>query len=73
MLGGCMWPLAIVGSGIRAVGHITPHAWAVDALLILERRHAGLEAIAPQVAVLVVFALVLMTLGGRQLRRQLSC
>ena len=31
MLGGAMWPLEIVGSTMRAVGHVVPHAWAMDA------------------------------------------
>ena len=29
MLGGCMWPLEIVPDAVRALGHLTPHAWAV--------------------------------------------
>jgi len=31
MLGGCMWPLEIVGTTMRQLGHIATHAWAVDA------------------------------------------
>ena len=48
MLGGCMWPLAIVSNVMRQVGHITPQAWAVDAWTILLARHGGLGSIGLQ-------------------------
>jgi ABC-2 type transport system permease protein len=68
MLGGCMWPLAIVGNTMRAVGHLTPHAWAVDALMALSVKRATLGAILPQLGVLAAFALALVALGAWQLR-----
>ena len=45
MLGGCMWPLSIVSSTIRAVGHVTPQSWAVDAwtTLLFARRDGGVH------------------------------
>jgi ABC-2 type transport system permease protein len=68
MLGGCMWPLTIVGSTMRAVGHLTPHAWAVDALMTLSVKRATLGAILPQLGVLAAFAVALVALGAWQLR-----
>lgn len=32
MLGGALWPLDIVPPLVAAIGHLTPQAWAVDAL-----------------------------------------
>lgn len=72
MLGGCMWPLSIVNSAMRSVGHITPHAWAVDAWTALIARGAGLTGILTDLAALAAFAAVLMLLATLRLRRQLA-
>lgn len=65
MLGGCMWPLEIVGPTMSAVGHLTPHAWAMDALGAVVREGAGVAAVAGDLAVLAGYAAVL--LGGASL------
>jgi ABC-2 type transport system permease protein len=72
MIGGCMWPLEIVPSGLRAVGHLTPHAWALDGLIktMGERRH--LLDIAPQLGVLAAMALVLVPLAAWRLRHAIT-
>ena len=72
MLGGCMWPLEIVPPFMRAVGHVTPQAWAMDAWIDVVFRDAGLADIAGPLAVLAGFAVVLGTLGTRLLRRSLT-
>lgn len=72
MLGGCMWPLSIVSSVMRQVGHITPHAWAVDAFTALLARHGTLASIAPELFVLLGFAAGLLALATLRLRRLLS-
>jgi ABC-2 type transport system permease protein len=56
MLGGCMWPLAIVSSTMRTIGHITPQAWAVDAWTKLLTSHGNVTAIGGELAVLALFA-----------------
>lgn len=71
MLGGCMWPLAIVAPVMRTVGHAAPQAWAVDAWTALLSRGAGLTGIAPQLAVLAGFAAVLLTLAAFRFHRVL--
>ena len=71
MLGGCMWPLAIVPAPMRAVGHLFPQAWAMDAFIALIARDAGLAGIARQLAVLAAFAAVLLALATWRLRRTL--
>lgn len=72
MLGGCMWPLAIVPAWLRTLGHATPHAWAVDAWTELLSRHGDLFSIARELAVLAAVAAVLLTLATVRLRRRVS-
>ena len=63
MLGGCMWPLEIVPAPMRTVGHLTPHAWAMDAFADLFERGAGLGGILPEVGVLLGLASALVAIG----------
>ena len=72
MLGGCMWPLEIVGDTMRAVGHAVPHAWAVDAWIELLSRGGGLADIAGQLAVLAAFAAGLLAAATFRLRARLT-
>lgn len=72
MLGGCMWPLAIVSSTMRTVGHVTPHAWAVDAWTALLARHGTLATIAGDLLVLCAFAAGLLALATLRFRRMLA-
>ncbi len=72
MLGGCMWPLAIVGSTMRTVGHIAPQAWAVDAWTDLLSRHGTVATIAPQLLVIATFALGFLGLAWLRLRHKLT-
>jgi ABC-2 type transport system permease protein len=69
MLGGCMYPLDVVGPAVRAVGHVAPQAWAMDAFVKLIYDHAGLVAVLPQVGVLALFAAVLGVLALRAYAR----
>ncbi len=69
MLGGCMWPLAIVTPVMREIGHVTPQAWAVDAWTALVARGVSLAGIAPELGVLVAFAVGLWALAAVRLRR----
>jgi ABC-2 type transport system permease protein len=71
MLGGCMWPLAIVPEPMRLVGHLFPQAWAMDGFIALIAKDAGLAGITRQLAVLAGFAAVLLALASWRLRRTL--
>jgi ABC-2 type transport system permease protein len=71
MLGGCMWPLEIVGPTMRRIGHLVPHAWAVDAWTELLSRGGGLPDIARDLAVLAAFAAGFLVLATMRLRRSL--
>jgi ABC-2 type transport system permease protein len=72
MLGGCMWPLALVPPIMRTIGHVTPQAWAMDAWLTLIWERDGVAAIAGPLAVLAGFAAVLGVLATWRLRRSLT-
>lgn len=69
MLGGTMWPLEIVPPVMRQIGHLTPHAWAMDAMLALMAKDADAVAILPQLLVLLAFAAVLLPLATWRLRQ----
>jgi len=71
MLGGCMWPLEIVGPTMRAIGHATPHAWAVDALMRVIGAGAGPSDIAVELLVLAAFAAGFLSLALLAFRRTL--
>lgn len=72
MLGGCMWPLDIVPPAMRAAGHLTPHAWAMDAWIELVFGGEGVGGIVVELAVLAGFASVLAVLAARRLRQVLT-
>ncbi|HET8620283.1 MAG TPA: ABC transporter permease [Acidimicrobiales bacterium] len=67
MLGGCLWPLGLVGPAMRAVGHLTPHAWAVDGLNAVVFGWPTGDWVVP-LLVLAGFAVALAALAGRALR-----
>ena len=71
MLGGCMWPLAMVTNVMRTVGHATPQAWAVDAWTKLLAQRGTITSIAGDLAILGVFAAALLALATARLRRAL--
>jgi ABC-2 type transport system permease protein len=72
MLGGCMWPLEIVPPVMRMIGHVAPHAWAMDAWIALIFDREGVGGIAGELAVLAAFAVVLGLFARRRLRRALT-
>ena len=70
MLGGCMWPLEIVGPTMRTIGHATPHAWAMDGFITLFRGRPASD-ITTEIAVLAGFAFVLISISIPLFRRKL--
>jgi ABC-2 type transport system permease protein len=65
MLGGCVYPLDVVGGTVRTVGHVVPQAWAMDAFIKLIYHHARFVAVLPELVALAVFAIVLCALAVR--------
>ena len=71
-LGGCMVPLELFSPTMKAVAHLTPHAWANDAFVALIGHGASIGGIATKLAVLAAYAAVLMALATWRLRRVLT-
>lgn len=72
MLGGCMWPLEVVPEWLQTLGHLTPHAWAVDGLVAVVGEDAGPADVTRQALVLLGFALGLAPLAAWRLRRAIT-
>jgi ABC-2 type transport system permease protein len=72
MLGGCMWPLEVVPDGLAAAGHVTPHAWAMDAWISLSFEGGDLTTIAADLGVLAGIAAALVGLAVWRMRSVLS-
>ncbi|MCI3278231.1 ABC transporter permease [Streptomyces cylindrosporus] len=72
MLGGCMWPLALVPGWLRTAGHAVPQAWAVDAWTTLLSRDGDLSSVARELTVLTAFAVALLTCASLALRHRLT-
>jgi ABC-2 family transporter protein len=72
MVGGCMWPLSIVSPAMRAIGHATPQAWAVDAWTSLLSGHGTITTIWRELGVLALFALGFFTIATVRSRRLLG-
>ncbi len=68
LLGGCFFSLALVPDWLRFAGHVSPHAWAVDAFGRLVATNGGLRSIVVPLLVLVAFAIALFVVAVRRLR-----
>ena len=69
VLGGCFFPLTVVPSWLRVVGHLSPHAWAVDALGRLGTTDSGIAGVFIPVLLLATVATLLAALAVRRLSR----
>jgi ABC-2 type transport system permease protein len=71
-IGGSMVPLQVFPPTMQKIAHITPHAWANDAFAQLIANGASITGILPQLGVLTVYAVTLLTLATWRLRRVLT-
>lgn len=70
-LGGAMFPLAvleILSDTVYRVAHVTPHAWALEALQELTASNGGFGDIAGFLGILVLFALAFYALASWRLK-----
>ena len=67
--GGAMVPPEVFPEVMRTLSHVTPHAWAIDALRDVAIRDADLLAILPKIGVLLGFAAVLLAVATLRFRR----
>ncbi len=71
-LGGTMYPIELFPDSLRTIAHVTPHAWAAEALADVQRHGRGFVDILPELGVLLGFAAVLLLAGAWLLRRSLA-
>lgn len=69
LIGGAMVPPEVFPEAMRAIAHVTPHAWAIDAFRELSLRSGHLLQILPQVGVLAAMAVLLLGLAVWRFRR----
>ena len=62
-LGGAWWPLDIVPDWMQLVGRLSPISWAMNGFHDIITRNLGVTAVLPEVAVLLGFTAVFLTIG----------
>jgi ABC-2 type transport system permease protein len=72
LFGGAMVPIEVFPAAMQTLAHLTPHAWAMDALGRLGEPGAGIASVLPQLAALAVFAVALFGLATVRFRRVLQ-
>jgi ABC-2 type transport system permease protein len=71
LLGGAMVPSEIFPETMRTLSHLTPHAWAVEALRSLGEPGTGVGAVLPQLTILLGFAALFFGVSVVRLRHVL--
>jgi ABC-2 type transport system permease protein len=71
-LGGAMVPIELFDESMATISKLTPQYWAIDAFRELVFFRATLPDIVAQLAVLAVFAIVLVGVGTWGLRRSIT-
>jgi ABC-2 type transport system permease protein len=72
MLGGCMWPLAVVPPLLQRAALAAPTSWALGAYLELSFLEAGPRDVLPAVGALLATSAALAAVGVVRLRRHLA-
>jgi ABC-2 type transport system permease protein len=72
LIGGTMVPIEVFPPIMQTLSHVTPHAWAMDAFHRLLLEGGGISRVLPDVAILLGFAAVLLTLAVVRYRRALA-
>ncbi|HEY4666249.1 MAG TPA: ABC transporter permease, partial [Anaerolineales bacterium] len=70
-LGGAWWPLELVPDFMRAVGHVSPVAWAMDSYTSLMFRNGDLQDVLIPLLVLVGMSAALFAIGIKRFRYEL--
>ncbi|MFC4533000.1 ABC transporter permease [Sphaerisporangium dianthi] len=71
-LGGSMVPIELFSDTMRAVAHLTPHAWAADGFAELVRRGGGIGDILPELGMLLAYAAALFLAGAWRFGKALT-
>ncbi len=68
-LGGAWVPLDVTGAAFRAVGHVSPVAWAIDGFKNISLRGLGMNSVLLPAAALLGYALLFFLLSALRFRR----
>jgi ABC-2 type transport system permease protein len=71
-LGGAMVPLGFMPASMRTLADVIPHSWAIRGLQSLVQDGGGLASVAPDVAVLLGYGIVLMALASWRFRKAIA-
>jgi ABC-2 type transport system permease protein len=71
-LGGCMIPFQTMPDAMQQVARFIPHSWALQGLQTLIRDGGGIETVALNLAVLLAFAVVLMSIAAWRFRKAIA-
>jgi ABC-2 type transport system permease protein len=71
-IGGCMVPLEIFPPTIYRIAHLTPHAWAIEALNASVATDARPTEVATDLSVLAAYAVALLAVATVLLRRTIT-
>jgi ABC-2 type transport system permease protein len=71
-LGGCMIPIQTMPDVMQQLSRLIPHSWALLGLQSLIRDGGGIDSVATNLAVLTLFAVVLMTLAAWRFRKAIA-
>lgn len=71
-LGGCMVPLDFMPETMRTFANVIPHSWAITGLRSLVRDGGGLASVAPNVAILLGYGVVLLGLASWRFRKAIA-
>ncbi|WP_052339781.1 ABC transporter permease [Gorillibacterium massiliense] len=67
MIGGCFWPVSMMPNAMQKLANFVPHKWAIEAIVDLSNG-SHLSDIGLNLAILALFALVLLAFGAASLR-----
>ncbi len=68
-LGGAWVPLEVTGATFRAVGHVSPVAWAIDGYKSIVLRGLGMDSILVPAAALFGYAVIFVILAAWKFRK----
>ena len=71
-LGGCMIPFAVMPDAMQTVARLLPHSWALLGLQSLVRDGGGVASVAPNLAVLLGYGVVVMGLAAWRFRKAIA-
>jgi ABC-2 type transport system permease protein len=71
-LGGCMIPYQVMPPAMQSIARLIPHSWAVLGLQSLIREGGGIASVAPNLAVLAGWAIVLLAPATWRFRKSIA-